>query len=151
MKQKLLRILPFVTTVLIMALIFFLSSQTAEESSALSSGIAGKIIDFFMAGASEAEKNECLKLFHHIIRKCAHFTLYAALGFSASGMFTGSRRMWAYSTLLCLIYAISDELHQMCVEGRGPLISDVVIDTAGGAVGAAVFLMFFFIFKYRKE
>lgn len=142
MKQKILRVLPYITTALIMALIFFFSSQTREESSALSSGLTRRIIEFFMQGASEAEKEQCLDVLHNIIRKCAHFVLYAMLGFSASGMFIRKKsvRMWAYAVAVCCAYAISDELHQSLVDGRGPMVSDVVLDTCGGGFGAAAFL-----------
>lgn len=153
MKQKILRILPFITTALIMALIFFFSSQNSEESAALSSGITRQIIDLIMSGATEADKARYLDLLHNIIRKCAHFVLYALLGFSASGMFTGKRRfrIWLSAVAVCCIYAISDELHQSMVDGRGPMASDVVLDTFGGGFGAAVFSLIFFIRKGTKK
>lgn len=143
MKQKILRIVPYITTALIMALIFFLSSQTREESSALSSGLTRQLINFFMSGASEADKAKYLDIFHNIIRKCAHFVLYAMLGFSASGIFTGKTRlrMWSSAVVLCAVYAVTDELHQSLVAGRGPMVSDVFLDTCGGAFGAAVFVI----------
>lgn len=153
MKHKILRILPYATTALIMALIFFFSSQTSEESSALSAGLTRRLIDFFMFGATQAQKENCLEAIHWFIRKCAHFTLFAALGFSASGMFVGKKRLhiWIYSVVLCMVYALTDEMHQMMIEGRAPMIRDVLIDTAGGAFGAAVFILILIIYVIRKD
>lgn len=153
MKQKILRIIPYFTTAFIMALIFFFSSQTSEESSALSAGLTRSIIDFFMGNAPEAEKLRCLDMLHHLIRKCAHFVLYASLGFSASGIFTEKKKihMWLGAVVLCLVYAVTDELHQMAVEGRAPMLGDVLIDTAGGACGAAVFILIVVIYRLRKD
>ena len=40
--------------------------------------------------------------------------------------------------LLVFLYAASDEFHQSFVPTRTPLFSDVLIDTAGGAIGLLV-------------
>ena len=52
----------------------------------------------------------------------------------------GSRIM-AISTLLCLMYAITDELHQIFVPGRVASIWDVLIDTMGAAFGVLLFML----------
>lgn len=38
----------------------------------------------------------------------------------------------------CYIYACSDEIHQLFVDGRGALLSDTFIDLAGGIAGIMV-------------
>lgn len=154
MKQKLLRILPFVTTALMMLVIFLLSSQTREESSQLSTGLTKRIIDIIMFHSSEADKAQYLEILHHIIRKCAHFVLYALLGLSAGGMFVSPRRkypgIWLYTVAFSTLYAVSDEFHQSLVAGRGPMLRDVLIDTAGSATGAAVFIALLILYN-RKD
>ena len=40
--------------------------------------------------------------------------------------------------LICIIYAASDELHQAFVPGRGAHVSDVIIDSAGSALGILI-------------
>ena len=37
--------------------------------------------------------------------------------------------------MFCSLYAISDEVHQLFVPGRGAQVKDVFIDIAGAAVG----------------
>jgi len=41
----------------------------------------------------------------------------------------------AISIIICLLYAISDEIHQMFVPGRGPLVSDVFLDLTAAVIG----------------
>jgi len=43
--------------------------------------------------------------------------------------------------LICVGYAISDEIHQIFVPGRGPQIKDVLIDSGGAAVGIFIWLV----------
>ena len=38
----------------------------------------------------------------------------------------------------CLLVASFDEFHQMFVQGRTPLVTDVFIDTAGGIFGIII-------------
>lgn len=81
-----------------------------------------------------------------LIRKSAHFLVFAALGFSAVGFFaTFPKIKRLFSALLALVYvalyAISDEVHQLFVLGRTGRVSDVVIDTAGGIFGIIVFFL----------
>ena len=44
----------------------------------------------------------------------------------------------------CLLYASSDEFHQIFVSGRTASVKDVLIDTCGSIVGI---LSYYFIFK----
>ena len=37
--------------------------------------------------------------------------------------------------LICVIYAATDELHQMLVPGRGPMIADTLLDSVSSAAG----------------
>ena len=42
---------------------------------------------------------------------------------------------------MCVLYAISDEVHQFFVPGRGPQAKDVFIDSAGAVVGICMYRM----------
>lgn len=37
--------------------------------------------------------------------------------------------------LICILYAISDEVYQLFVPGRGGQVSDVILDIVGAIVG----------------
>ena len=54
---------------------------------------------------------------------------------------SGMRRTksFAFCIAFCILYAASDELHQLFVDGRGAQVKDVLIDSAGSIVGVGIF------------
>lgn len=92
---------------------------------------------------------------HHLFRKCCHLTVYAILGFLVFRALSHSGNplpAWSWprvggALLLVFLYASSDEFHQRFVPTRTPLFSDVLIDTAGGALGVFVAWVFHY---YRR-
>ncbi|MTI80452.1 MAG: VanZ family protein [Firmicutes bacterium] len=126
-----------------MALIFNLSSQVAEQSNQLSTGITKVIVDTVEQVAPKAEFD--IESFNHMLRKNAHFFAYLVLGIlvinalKRSGVVGFKGIILAF--LICILYAISDEAHQMFVPGRGPGIRDVLIDSFGASVGIGVYLL----------
>ena len=84
--------------------------------------------------------------FHHYLRKAAHFTEYAALGFSMSGFLyplTRRRgRRWAlFAVAACVMTAAIDETIQLFSPDRGPQLRDVLLDSGGAVFGFAVFCL----------
>jgi VanZ family protein len=82
--------------------------------------------------------------FHHLFRKCGHLTEYAILGMLLWRTIHRPQknlvRPWRWdeaglALAIVFLYAASDEFHQVFVPGRTALVSDVLIDTCGGAVG----------------
>lgn len=152
--MKKVKVISCMITVGIMALIFFFSSQTQEESARTS----GRLIMWFLncvsvfSPISEGDMPVLVEALTHVVRKCAHFTIYAALGISASVSFrllTGRRykTVFPISTVFCILYAISDEIHQCFSYGRGPQATDVLIDTAGAITG---FLLLMAVLEMKK-
>ena len=86
---------------------------------------------------------ETLSTVHHVIRKCGHFTEYFILsllilrGFQAGNREFGLR-LALLSILMVAGYAALDEFHQSFVPGRGAAVSDVLLDTSGGAAGILI-------------
>jgi VanZ family protein len=124
-----------------MAVIFHLSAQVAEESDRLSKGVAEIIAETIEKIAPEAELNT--ESFNHIIRKNAHFTAYLVLGLLVTNglhrIGTGGLKRILTAFTICVLYAISDEVHQLFVPGRGGQVTDVLIDSAGICIGVAVY------------
>jgi VanZ family protein len=46
----------------------------------------------------------------------------------------------ALTVAVCVIYATSDEIHQLFVPGRGGQVKDVIIDNAGVIAGIGIYL-----------
>lgn len=136
------RIAWFTCIVLWMGVIFFFSSQNGEESSNLSGGITKFLAHLIQPGMdqwAEVRQQEFLEQLSFWIRKGAHFSEYAVLGFLLMGfartfVWKGWVRFgicWGIGTL----YAVSDEFHQTFSDGRSPQIRDVCIDSAGVLFG----------------
>lgn len=74
-----------------------------------------------------------------VIRKWAHKIIYFTLGilFVLSIINTRFTNIVTYliSFIAATVYGATDELHQMFVPGRGPLLSDVFIDSVSALIG----------------
>jgi len=95
---------------------------------------------------------------HHLFRKTGHFTEFAVLALllwrAIRQPQQNDRRAWRWDEAglalsVVFLYAASDELHQVFVNGRTALVSDVFIDTAGGATGLLLLWLTGKIFKHR--
>lgn len=133
-----------------MALIFTASSDA--HSSRHSSFFVEPLLHWLFPNLPQTR----VEAIHLVIRKCAHLTEYAILAvllwraLQASG-----NRLPAWSwprvggtLLLVFLFAASDEFHQSFVPTRTAHVSDVFIDTAGGAIGL---LALRFIQHFRKR
>lgn len=120
-----------------MALIFILSHQPASVSSGLSSGITQFLLNFVseIFPRSDAGVEE----FHTLVRKNAHFIAYLILGVLLVNALGSWRRMERRDLLvsfsIAVLYAASDEFHQLFIDGRSGEFRDVLIDSAGAACG----------------
>ena len=141
MKRK---IFSWALVVIWMVLIFYLSHQPATESNKLSTNITEKIVEV-VEKVIPSNKFD-IRRFNHIIRKNAHFFAYLVLGILVSnGISAGSKsgsKIVVIAILICVLYAISDEFHQLFVPGRGGQVRDVIIDSAGSIVGILLYNRF---------
>jgi VanZ family protein len=89
---------------------------------------------------------------HHLFRKTCHLTEYAILGWlfwrAIRRPVRNDPRPWNWgeaglSLAVVFAYAASDEFHQIFVPTRTPLVSDVLIDTCGGAAGLLLLWLLF--------
>ncbi|WP_051910462.1 VanZ family protein [Carnobacterium pleistocenium] len=82
---------------------------------------------------------------HHFIRKNAHFFIYLILGGLVKYALTSTGikgvKAIGIGLLICIVYAISDEAHQLLVPGRGGQLSDVVIDSWGAGLGISLHIL----------
>jgi VanZ family protein len=98
---------------------------------------------------------ETLASMHFFIRKCGHLTEYFLLSLlllrGIRGGRSGFRWNWALATILVVAaYASLDEYHQSFVPGRTAAVTDVLLDTAGGAV-AQLLAAFYFLRSGASE
>jgi VanZ family protein len=130
-----------------MAVIFFAS--TGEFSAANTNLLIKPILRWFFPNLS----NERVAALHFFIRKCAHFTEYAILGWLVARAFIASsrgalRRHWLADGIVFIgVYALTDEFHQSFVASRTASIYDSLIDLSGGVVA----LILVAVFRWRRK
>lgn len=145
-----------------MVAIFLFSAQSAEDSSKLSGRIVTVLIRLVMPSYDSLpflEQQQIKEKVSYIVRKIAHFTEFATLGFflmlylfcayTKIKLFYLAFFSWVGGTF----YAVTDEFHQMFVSGRYPAITDVLIDSSGVLFGIIFLLVLMKIYslKYLSE
>lgn len=155
-RNPILLILYIMLSLGIMVLIFSLSGDSGSESSALSDWVKDRLY-----GALNTIFPDLFVSFITTnIRKIAHFTIYLCLGITTSLSLTECyliRRpdsvipVFAFGIPwnICILYAITDEIHQRFVPGRCGCIKDVLIDALGALVGCTV--IYFFTLLFQKK
>ncbi|HLQ82308.1 MAG TPA: VanZ family protein [Pseudogracilibacillus sp.] len=86
---------------------------------------------------------------HSLIRKSIHFFVYTILSVLVYLAYQG-RRAVLFTLSVCLLYAITDEFHQLFIPGRSGEIRDVLIDFSGAVFGIILVKLFMKI-KSRRE
>jgi len=129
-----------------MIIIFMFSNQPADESSKLSDGFIsttiGNIYKIFDNDVTEEKLTEIKEKYTTPVRKTAHFTIYLILGTLTILLLREydieNRKRLILAILICLLYATSDEIHQLFIPGRSGEIKDVLIDTSGSMIGIII-------------
>ena len=126
------KLLPIIAWMLV---IFLMSSEVAGTSSARSDEIVRTIQSI---GISAPEG-----VLTFLVRKAAHISAYFVLGILIYSLLKEYRlrvkHLVLASIALAMLYACTDELHQMFVPGRSGEARDVLIDTAGAAAGVGAY------------
>lgn len=124
---------------------FAFSNQNGIESKRLSRTVTLMITENVteIKNLNSIEKENITKRIEAVIRKLAHFTMYALMGIFAYLLVKTEEstniKAFLIACLICIIYASIDEIHQLFVVGRSARITDVMIDTLGSFFGMIVF------------
>ena len=133
-----------------MAVIFFFSAESGEESGSRSADVTDAILKITHPNLDSLPREEQQSIeesVHHLVRKTAHFLEYAFLAFLTTCLLLWlkhfsvfrirPRQVWVFPAALGLLYAISDEVHQI-FSHRGARVTDVLIDFAGTLFGVCM-------------
>ena len=149
--MKVMRPVLILVNIVLVLFIWGNSAKPAEESSEQSGGLAvfleetaGKFNIILSEGQAQ-----------HIIRKTAHFTEYAVLGFFLGAAFAAYgkklRVYGAHVLLLCGITAVTDEYIQFFFPGRSAEVPDVILDFSGALAGFLAVWLLVFLIQYRHK
>lgn len=137
--------------------IFNFSNQDSEKSGSTSQKVT-EAITKDIKSIQKLNKNEKAKVIDKIedvIRKIAHFSLYALVGLLLMALFStyniNEKNKIISTIIIGAIYAISDEFHQSFISGRSGQVSDVFLDTLGVTVGGLFILLIIKIVDKLKK
>ena len=126
--MKIKKIIKIIILILWMLVIFLLSNQTGSEST----GLSDKLICSMMSNCNP-------DIYSFIVRKIAHFIIYFILGIFTIMNFKLSKENIINALLICVIYAFSDEIHQMFINNRSGELRDIIIDSIGSLSSILLF------------
>lgn len=137
MQKRWVRMLLWGTTIAVMLMIAWFSSQNGEKSNKMSDGVVDSVLGNVQQDATAEDTLQLRKRLVTIVRKGAHIMEYALLGVSLCLLHMsyaaryGALRAWGIAS----VYGALDEVHQLFSEGRAGRITDILIDASGAAVG----------------
>ena len=152
------RILLTVLTLAVMVMIFLFSRETAQKSDATSGTLTRWVISIVWPDFGDYPEGEQQAMYdgtQFAVRKAAHYTEYLLLGLLSRlclESWFGKRRWlvpaaWGFSTL----YAVTDEMHQLLIEGRSGQWTDVLIDSAGALTGVLIIALVLWMVRKRNR
>ena len=136
-----------------MTVIFMFSSSGSVKSNDTSGQVISSAIsvkDKVTNNETKPEtKKKIVKKLNYSVRKSAHVFEYFVLGVLALNVFDAFnvKRKVLFAIMLCILYASSDEFHQLFT-GRTASVTDVLLDSAASIVGIYLLNL---IFSRRKK
>ena len=123
---------------LVMAIIFWFSSKDASTSDTQSEGIVQTVAEVLEIPKTE----ENLLSLSFTVRTLAHFLEFTALGFLVFLFLchfdNKTHQKFLLSLLWGVVYALSDEAHQLLSPGRTFQLVDLGVDTLGVMLGVLI-------------
>lgn len=156
MSLKVQRIIFAILTIATFVGIFIFSSQNGNESGSTSRNFTRKVVEILKIDKNldENQKELLIEKSQYCIRKLAHFTIYTIAGINMMGFVNTydvkMRNKLLIVLIIGIIYAISDEVHQMFSGDRTPAMKDVFIDSLGVLFGSFIVILFDKIFKRKS-
>lgn len=132
-----------IITILCMGIIFFFSNENHNSSDSLSKGFINNSIKVYekLSGKSvDINKKKIVEKLNYPVRKIAHYSIYFILGLFVYQilLYLNVKHKIIFSILICMIYATTDEFHQIFIDGRTPKVFDILIDTIGSTTSILI-------------
>lgn len=138
-REKIKTIICWFLVILCMGVIFWLSSRTSHESAEQSSSVLHWLVSIFGDNFFT----------DFIVRKLAHCLEFTGLCFLFNTALyqQNKKAMPVYAIIFTSLYAVTDEFHQLFVEGRACRVLDWAIDSFGALLGAISFIVIYKIIR----
>lgn len=148
MRKNILRVILMTLLLGTFFIIFGFSSQDAEKSGNLSSSVTKLIL-------GQEEREDIVERAESVIRKIAHFCIYTLVGFLLMALVSTydleENKRIRISLGIGILYATSDEIHQLFIPGRSGQITDIILDSMGVIIGILFLLIIVEIDKRKRK
>ena len=137
-------------------IIFGFSNQNGETSGGVSRKVTEFVVEIspFNKNITEEQKELQIENLHPKIRKLAHFSIYTLVGILLMSLCMTYElkniKRFFISLIFGIIYATTDEIHQLFIQGRSGNFIDVLIDTSGVLFGIILILGIMFFWTHSK-
>ena len=156
------KIISWILVVAWMIFIFVLSNMNSMDSGNKSQTIVKKTVDVTTtvgsnAGIVEKPSEEKIEKIspdlNPIFRKFSHAFVYLILAILVANALNISKakKVFVFTILICILYAASDEIHQLYIPGRSGEVRDVMIDTFGALIGYSFYKLMFMLFNKKRK
>ena len=149
--NKIIKIINIVLLLICMFGIFLFSSEDRDTSTNTSIETTKKVVS--VVSNDEDTSAKIAKDYFNEVRKSAHLIEYFCLGILAINVLKDYHKINIWMILICvafcMLYALSDEIHQIYVPGRSCELRDIFIDTSGSIIGIIIYSLINFIYRKR--
>lgn len=149
------KVLSILLVIIWMMLIFNFSKDNGDESTSLTNQVITTVVTTFTDIEKNSEEmNYILDKTFIPVRKCAHFFVYFCLGLlimNALYICGVSKKTLIISSIACILFSISDEIHQTFVDGRSGSINDVLLDSSASLIASYLYHRFIIMRYYHEK
>lgn len=144
-KQKIAVGISWLLVAVCMGIIFSLSHQPSTESAELSLAVMGFFSQIFTKFIEA--------IGHDAFRSIAHGLEYCGLSLLLfNALYQTVRKPKAFlSFAISVFYSLTDEIHQIFIEGRAFQLSDLAVDAVGSAAGVTAAFILYIIINHIIE
>lgn len=151
-KKHLYRAFLWLSVLGLMTAIFLFSAQSGAASDEITVAAAMPITELLSSLREDMTEHTATLLYvivGTLIRKLAHFCEYALLSWLLCLLLRSyGLNGWKLPLLIGVLYAASDELHQVFVPGRSGMVTDVLLDAVGVFFGVKLISI---INRFRRK
>ena len=148
--MKILKTINILFIITWMIVIFLFSAADAEKSDQQSDEVIIKTAETIkQEKLTPKEKETLISKYIVLVRKSAHFFLYFVLAILVYVLihdkYDTTLKTFLLTLIVCLLYAISDEIHQLFSNGRTARLFDVFIDCSGAVLAEMILTIFYYL------
>ncbi len=163
-KRNIKIIVSFLSIIAWMGFIFYLSNMDFFESNNTSKNTINQVLNTTIETTnnigitntkpSVEKEQQLISIINRPLRKVAHAIIYFILSILITNFLITMNKNSKKSnlilivTIICFLYALTDEYHQSFIAGRSGQFQDCIIDTLGSLLGSSIYL---FIYKRKRN